>query len=48
MPLGVIVTLLVLSVTALTAVAGYLIDKGEEQEERKEFTRVSHPDSSQR
>jgi hypothetical protein len=48
MPLAVIVTLLVLGVTALTAVAGYLIDKGEEREERKEFTRVSHSDSSQR
>jgi len=48
MPLGITVTLLVLGVTAMIAVAGYLIDKGEEREERKEFTRVSHPGSSQR
>jgi len=48
MPLAVTVTLLVLGITAMTAVVGYLIDKGEECEERKEFTRVSHPDSSRR
>jgi hypothetical protein len=47
MPLAVTVTLLVLGVTAMAAVAGYLIDKGEEREERKEFTRISHPESSQ-
>ena len=47
MPLAVTVTLLVLAVTAVAAVAGYLIDKGEEREERKNLTRVSHRDSSQ-
>ena len=41
MPLGITVTLLVLGVTALAAVAGYLIDKSEERQERREFTRVS-------
>jgi len=34
--LGVIVTLLVLGVTALSAVAGYLIDKSEEREEHRQ------------
>jgi hypothetical protein len=38
MPLGITVTLLVLGVTVLTAVAAYLIDKDEEREERKQFT----------
>jgi hypothetical protein len=44
MPLAVTVTLLVLGVTAIVAVAGYLIHKSEEREERKEFSRVSQPD----
>jgi len=39
MPLALIVLLLVLSVTALAALGGYLIDKGEEREERKELTK---------
>ena len=38
MPLGITVVLLVLGVTALFALAGYLIDKSEASEERKEFT----------
>ncbi len=36
MPLALTVTLLVLGVTALAALSGYLIDKGEEREERKQ------------
>jgi len=43
MPLGITVTLLVLGVTALAGVAGYLIDKSEERQERQPFTRVSRP-----
>jgi hypothetical protein len=39
MPLPVTVTLIVLGVTCLAAVAGYLIDKGEERQERKQFNR---------
>ncbi len=38
MPLAVTVTLLVLGITCLVAVAGYWIDKGEEREERGQFT----------
>ncbi len=34
MPLGLIVLLLVLGVTALLGVAGYVIDKSEERQER--------------
>jgi hypothetical protein len=41
MPLPVTVTLLVLGVTMLAAVAGYLIDKSEEREERGVFTRLN-------
>ena len=39
MPLALTVTLLVLGVTVLAAVGGYLIDKEEEREERKELTK---------
>ncbi len=34
MPLGLVVLLLVLGVTALVGVAGYVIDKSEERKER--------------
>jgi len=43
MPLGITVTLLVLGVTVLVGVAGYLVDKSEERQERQPFTRVSRP-----
>ena len=39
MPLALTVTLLVLGVTVLTGLAGYLLDKEEQREERKEFIR---------
>lgn len=48
MPLGITVTLLVLGVTVAAAVAGYLIDKGEEQQERLGITTVSDPENSSR
>ena len=41
MPLALTVLLVVLGVTVLTAIGGYLIDKSEENDERKEFTRIS-------
>ena len=39
MPLAVTVTLVVLGVTCLAAVAGYLIDKSEQRREREEVTK---------
>lgn len=43
MPLALTVTLLVLGVTALAAAAGYLIDKSEQREERKDFSGTTRP-----
>lgn len=46
MPLGITVTLLVLGVTVAAAVAGYLIDKSEERQERMGITTVAEPKNS--